>query len=274
MCELFGMSSRIPASVDFSLDEFARHGGLSAPNSDGWGTAFYEGKAVRLIREPEPAANSRYVRFIERHGFGGKIVLSHIRHATQGGVTLANTQPFGRELGGRGHIFAHNGDLKGLLEDERFELTYARPVGDTDSEHAFCALLTRLAKLWLASELPPPPEARFELLVAFACDLREKGPANFIYSDGELLFAHGHVRRPSPELPLQPPGLWMLHRHCPDEPHVIDIPGMRVSSEGGQEVRLFASVPLSGESWQPLADGECIGVIDGALRFRHVPQPA
>jgi hypothetical protein len=30
---------------------------------------------------------------------------------------------------------------------------------------------------------------------------------------------------------------------------------MRVSSEGGQEVRLFAGVPLSGEGWQPLADG-------------------
>jgi glutamine amidotransferase len=270
MCELFGMSSRIPASVDFSLDEFARHGGLSASNSDGWGMAFYEGRAARLIREPEPAANSRYVRFIESHGFGGKIVLSHIRHATQGAVTLANTQPFGRELGGRAHIFAHNGDLKGLVEDERFELTCARPIGDTDSEHAFCALFTRLAKLWLASDVPPPAEARFELLVAFACDLREKGPANFIYSDGELMLAHGHRRHRSPDLPPEPPGLWMLHRHCPDEPHVIHIPGMRVSSEGGQEVRLFASVPLSDENWQPLADGECIGAVDGALRFRHV----
>jgi len=58
MCELFGMSSRIPASGDFSLDEFARYGGLSAPNSDGWGMAFYEGTAVRLIREPEPVASA------------------------------------------------------------------------------------------------------------------------------------------------------------------------------------------------------------------------
>ncbi len=271
MCELFGMSSRIPASVDFSLDEFARHGGLSAPNSDGWGMAFYEGKAARLVREPQPAANSRYVRFIETHGFGGKIVLSHIRHATQGAVTLANTQPFGRELGGRAHIFAHNGDLKGMMEDGRFALVHARPMGETDSEYAFCALLGRLAELWLSSDAPPPLEKRFELLVAFARDLREKGPANFIYSDGELLFVHGHLRRKSRGLPLEPPGLWMLHRRCPEEPHVIQLPGMRVSSEGDQEVRLFASVPLSGEEWQPLAAGECVGAVNGALRFRHVP---
>ncbi len=268
MCELFGMSSRIPATIEYSLEEFSRHGGLGEINRDGWGIAFYEGKAVRLIREPEPAAESRYVRFIERHGFGGKIVISHLRNATQGAKVLANTQPFGRELGGRCHIFAHNGDLAGLQADRRFELTHAHPVGDTDSEYAFCALITRLAGLRMASGGPPSLEARFELLVAFARDLRDHGPANFLYSDGELLFAHGHRRRHAPGADPEPPGLWMLHRCCPREPNVVRIPGMQVSSEGGQQVRLFASVPLTDEDWTPLGDGECVGVVDGELRFR------
>ena len=41
-------------------------------------------------------------------------MISHIRKATQGGMNLENTQPFSREFGGCGHVFAHNGDLKGL----------------------------------------------------------------------------------------------------------------------------------------------------------------
>jgi len=37
MCELFAMSSRHPANVRFSLEEFSRHGGLAGPHKDGWG---------------------------------------------------------------------------------------------------------------------------------------------------------------------------------------------------------------------------------------------
>ena len=43
MCELFAMSSRVPASVGFSLEKLARHGGAEGPHRDGWGVAFYEG---------------------------------------------------------------------------------------------------------------------------------------------------------------------------------------------------------------------------------------
>ena len=42
MCELFAMSSRVPATVTFSLEEFARHGGLTAPHKDGWGIVYYD----------------------------------------------------------------------------------------------------------------------------------------------------------------------------------------------------------------------------------------
>ncbi len=44
-----------------------------------------------------------------------RLLISHIRHATRGALSLANTQPFGREFGGRTHLFAHNGRLEGAL---------------------------------------------------------------------------------------------------------------------------------------------------------------
>jgi len=47
-----------------------------------------------------------------------RLRFSHIRHATRGGVSLANTQPFVRELGGRTHVFAHNGDLPAIYRGD------------------------------------------------------------------------------------------------------------------------------------------------------------
>lgn len=41
MCELFAISSNLPTTVTFSLEEFSRHGGLTASHKDGWGIAFY-----------------------------------------------------------------------------------------------------------------------------------------------------------------------------------------------------------------------------------------
>ena len=111
MCELFALSSKMPANVNFSLDIFSRHGGFGGRMLDGWGLAFYDGADVRLYREPEPAGQSDWVSFIEQRRQRTGLVLSHIRRATQGAVSLRNTQPFMRELGGRAHVFAHNGDL-------------------------------------------------------------------------------------------------------------------------------------------------------------------
>ncbi|HEU4644615.1 MAG TPA: class II glutamine amidotransferase, partial [Burkholderiales bacterium] len=111
MCELFALSARQAANVRFSLEEFSRHGGLAGPHNDGWGIAWYEGADVRLVKEPSAASDSACLDFIQDHPFRSTLVMSHIRKATQGELTLANSQPFTRELGGRMHVFAHNGDL-------------------------------------------------------------------------------------------------------------------------------------------------------------------
>lgn len=102
-----------------------------------------------------------------------------------------NTKPFARELGGRLHVFAHNGNLPGINDSALLTTGPYRPVGQTDSELAFCALLARLNGLW-TGDAPPSLDARASLLAAFAADLRPLGPANFLYADGDALFAHGN----------------------------------------------------------------------------------
>lgn len=264
MCELLALSSSRPAHLTFSLQTLAARGGVAGSAHDGWGVAFYQGQDVALFREPTAAADSALVRYLQSQGPATDLAISHIRHATQGTVELANTQPFVRELGGRTHVFAHNGDLPGIYRSEALLLGTHRPVGQTDSEHAFCALLGRLSALWKTSS-PPTVEARLSLLAAFATDLRALGPANFLYADSDALFAHGHRRMQRTSRRAEPPGLWIRQRHCaPAEPAPDRSGGVSIA-QGEQAVVWIASVPLTEDDWRPLAEGEVLAVRDGEV---------
>jgi predicted glutamine amidotransferase len=265
VCELFAMSARVPATVSLSFAEFSRRGGGTAPHADGWGVAFAEGRDARILREPAPAATSACVRFLQSEPVRSTLVLSHVRRATRGAIALENTQPFARELGGRLHLFAHNGDLPRV--QDALPLGRARPIGETDSEYAFCGLLARLDPLW-ANGTPPSRDARLGLLAEIAGTLRDLGPANFLYTDGETLFAHAD-RRVQPDRTIAPPGLHLLSRHCAREPSagagITVIPGA-----GEQEVALLASVPLTHEAWEPLPRGALLAVEAGAVVARRL----
>jgi glutamine amidotransferase len=256
MCELFAMSARYPATVSMSMEEFSRHGGLSGPHKDGWGVAWFDHGDVQLIREPSPAADSRCVSFLKSHPFTTSIALSHIRKATVGELALRNCQPFIRELGGRWHVFAHNGHLPGIAVASGQQSGRFQPVGETDSELAFCALLERLVPLW-SDRGVPDLQRRRRIVEAFADELRVLGPANFLYSDGDALFAHAD-RRHQADGEIRPPGLWWLSRHCPSGGE-FSVAGLTVEGRSDeQEVTLVASVPLSDEEWKPLPRGSLL----------------
>ncbi|MDE2364291.1 MAG: class II glutamine amidotransferase [Hyphomicrobiales bacterium] len=260
MCELFAMSSRIPTTISLSMRTLASRGAVGSHLADGWGVAFYEGNDVRVLREPEPAADSDWLAFANARGVRSHIAIAHIRHATQGEISLANTQPFARELGGRLHCFAHNGMLPGVegrLADTGHRF---RPIGSTDSEAAFCILLERLAPLW--ADGAPDAAERTSAVSDFAADMRKIGPANFVYSDGDLLIAHGH-RRTQANGVIEPPGLTMLTRRCAIDRDALPHTGVAIE-QTGQDLTLFASVPLTDEPWLPLREGEIVVVREGA----------
>ena len=265
MCELFALSSRLPTTVRFSLESFARHGGLEGPHKDGWGIAYYVDEDVRLVKEPAPAADSACVRFIQDHPFTSSIVVSHIRKATRGAAAMKNCQPFARELGGRMHVFAHNGDFALERLHAHLPLGHYRPVGDTDSEFAFCALLERMRRLWNGGGVPSLDD-RVEVIAGFAAAGRPLGPANFIYSDGDAIFLHGHRRFHGDGRAAHPPGLHVLCRHCTARAEAPDIEGLALASDADQEVVLAASVPFTSEpGWQPLAEGAIVVAKGGRI---------
>ena len=278
MCELFAMSSRFPATVTFSLAAFAQHGGGTGHHKDGWGIAYYAGQDAQVMREPKPAAKSACVRFIQEHQQQSDLVISHVRKATQGEVSLANTHPFTRELGGRTHVFAHNGKLDGIEALEGFALGRFRPVGTTDSEHAFCVLMARMEAAWERAGGLPSRQERQAVVQRFAAEIARLGPANFLYADSDVLFAHGN-KRTQADGAMRPPGLRWLRRRCSGPRSALEEGGLHIrspegaSSEQEQQVLLLASVPLTDEPWTAVGEGELLVIQRGELLAR-VPAAA
>jgi glutamine amidotransferase len=261
MCELFAICAEKPVDLTFSLERLARRGGLEADNSDGWGLTAYAGCDVYQAREPQPASNSRLMHCMETALSPTRLLISHLRQATRGERALCNTQPFVRTLGGRKHVFAHNGDLQAIESLPAFDPGPWGPVGDTDSELAFGALLARLEQLWRRNS-DPDLEQRLEVVDEFAHDLRPLGPANFLYCDGEYLFTHGH-KRILPDLTTEVTGLHML---ISDDAGcgAFEGEGVTATCPGGHAL-LFASVPLTDGAWIPLQHGELVVSREGRI---------
>ena len=151
MCQLLGMNCAEPTDVTFSFTGFAARGGVTDHHADGFGVAFFEDKACRLFIDNQSAGTSPVAELVKRYPIKSKNVISHIRKATQGTVRLENCHPFMRELWGRHWIFAHNGDLKNFSP---FLSGVYQPVGDTDSELAFCFIMQALRKRFPGSQPP------------------------------------------------------------------------------------------------------------------------
>lgn len=251
MCELFAMSSKVDTTVSFSLRELSQHGGVSGTHIDGWGVATYQGINAFVYKEAEAAAFSQKMKFIQAHPYQTRCVISHIRKATIGEKTITNTQPFIRTINGRSHVFAHNGHLP-ILE-KKTEFNHCVLAGETDSEKAFCYLLSSLLPLWQKGE--PELAQRVKIISKVFTELAELGIANFLYSDGDYLFAFAN-RRIQRNGKIEAPGMHYLLRKCVYDKDSLNCAGVDIGCEP-QQALLFASVPLtSNEHWQPLPVGQ------------------
>lgn len=170
MCELLGMSANVPTDICFSFTGLVQRGGRTGPHKDGWGITFYEGNGCRTFKDPQPSFNSPIARLVQDYPIKSCAVVSHIRQANRGEVALENTHPFTRELWGRNWTYAHNGQLKGYRQ---LNTGTFRPVGQTDSEYAFCWLLHQLALKY--PRTPSQWPAVFRYIGLLANQLRKRG---------------------------------------------------------------------------------------------------
>ena len=178
------MECNTPTDITFSFSGLAVRGGQTGPHGDGFGLAFYEGNAARVFLDPRASAVSPLAKFLREDSIKTELAIAHIRKKTRGGVSLANTHPFMRELWGRAWVFAHNGTVRGI---KKKRLGQFHPVGDTDSEHAFCWLLEGLRSRFRT--YPQSARALRETIAKLGAEIATFGTFNFLLGDGRALYA-------------------------------------------------------------------------------------
>ncbi|MCG9746622.1 class II glutamine amidotransferase [Shewanella sp. Isolate8] len=200
MCELLAMSANVPTDIVFSFTGLAERGGVTGPHVDGWGITFYEGKGSRTFKDATPSSQSHVAQLIKSYPIKSEVVVSHIRQANRGCVSLENTHPFTRELWGRYWTYAHNGQLSDY--QQKFAVRRYQPVGDTDSELAFCWILEKVVERF-GDEAPSDLLPVYRFIATLADEIRALGVFNMILSDGEHLMSYCsnnlcHITRRAP----------------------------------------------------------------------------
>lgn len=185
MCELLGMSANVPTDICFSFKGLAKRGGENGPHKDGWGIAFYEGKGCRTFKDPQPCSFSPLAKILEDYPIKSELVIAHIRQANRGKIALENTHPFTRELWGKNWTFAHNGQLS---DYKQLDVGHYLPIGQTDSEYAFCYLLNQLQRKYPTK--PHNWSRVFRFITKCADQLKQLGVFNLLLSDGKYLFVY------------------------------------------------------------------------------------
>lgn len=247
MCELLGMSANVPTDICFSFSGLLERGGRTGPHRDGWGISFYEGKGCRSFKDPLPSVESEIAKLIKSYPIKSKSVISHIRQANRGGVNLSNTHPFTRTLWGRNWTFAHNGQLTDYKNKLRVDYQY--PVGNTDSELAFCWLLEQLQNRYKSK--PSNMQQAFTFAAKKARELQHLGVFNMLLTDGVYVLA------------LCGNNLSWLTRRAPfGKATLIDtdmVINFAEETTPNDIVSVIATRPLTNdENWQKLQPGEFV----------------
>jgi len=182
MCRLFGLYANKNVDVRFSFYKTPRRSFAlqSYKHYHGWGIAWFDGVQWQIYKEPKPLYESDKARALVEKVVRGKIIISHIRHATVRSYTRGDTHPWLY----RGYVFAHNGSIdrctlfKLLKEEYRENLE-----GETDSEVLFRLIVQE------TSDLGNPVEGIKNAIEKITKNNIHFTSLNFILSDGEKLYA-------------------------------------------------------------------------------------
>lgn len=253
MCQLLGMNCATPTDITFSFRGFSQRAGVTSDHSDGFGIAFFEDKACRLFVDNQSAVESPIAELIRNYPIKSRNVIAHIRKATQGKITLENSHPFIRELWGRQWIFAHNGDLHDFDPKLTGKFT---PVGNTDSERAFCYLLDQLVAEFGFVE--PSLDEIFAVLERISPQIAEHGTFNFCLSNGQALFSYATTKLH-----------WIIREYPFKQARLIDLDvdiDFSQFTTAEDRVAVITTEPLThNEIWTAYKAGEMILFKDGQM---------
>lgn len=284
MCQILGMNCAHKTSHSFDFSGFRQRGGKTDKHSDGFGIAFHEGNdKVTKIVDTAPAAFSSTAKAIVDSPIKAKNMISHIRYATQGKKNKDNAHPFQRELWGIQIIYCHNGDMPEfsqinkenhpLLGVTRIKDIVYTPVGETDSEAAFCAILNALNAEF---DSPPSLQTLYKKIQQLCDEIVLGEEETTIFN---MLFAYGEDTLFSYSWPGARPGskVWNgLFYTIRDPSATLELVDMdkkvdyRTLSSKDNRIVVVTTKPLTkNEAWIEVRRGQCLMFHKG-VQYREI----
>jgi glutamine amidotransferase len=159
-----------------------------------------------------------------------------------------------RELWGRYWVFAHNGNLADYAP--RLHGNF-KPVGQTDSELAFCWLMQELAK----SHASVPSVQELSITLSeLVPQIASHGTFNFFLSNGQALWAHASTQ------------LHFVLRKNPFKQATLSDEDLSVNfadqTQPTDRVAIVVTAPLTtDEAWTALTPGRVYTFEDGELNL-------
>jgi transglutaminase-like putative cysteine protease/predicted glutamine amidotransferase len=235
---------------------------------DGWGLGYYPAgePSAAVLKEPAPPQGSiRSQLALAWEQVASSLFVLHIRHATWGALSDANTQPFARAWGRRDWLMAHAGSLDRKLPDVAgpFE-----PIGSTDTEQLFCQLLNRCVERGWRSL----GEVDIDVMVGWIAELNESGGMTMCLTDGKDLLVHSDGRGDP---------LWLGELRPPygkiafgDDDLVVDLTRRGAKARKGVVVSTEKQHAREGDAehalaWRQLEPGRLLVVRQGAVVSEH-----
>ena len=259
--EILGMSFDSPASPSIYLY------GLTddSKTPGGWGFGWYpsDDPAGVVIKNPRSAQESvmrRVLRDWDR--FRSSVFLCQLRGAAKR-ISQQDTQPFLDRYAGRHWMYCHIGKLSRQITDELplGEKPFFEPVGKTESEHAFCWILTQLQEIGARTLNKAGWQAVHELFKT----LNRYGPCDFLVTDGHVLIAYrDNEGRNEP--------LAYCRRTPPHKVSVIRNETMEIDFgdplDQTRTMVLISTKPMSDGKWMDLPPGSMIAAKLGKIVYQ------
>ena len=266
MCQLLAMNSKKPADIRFSLTGFRRRGGLTDDHIDGFGVAYFEPTGLRHYCDDQSAMDSPIAELVSNLRIKATNTIVHIRQSDDS--LLSNAHPFVREIWGEPWVFSHNGKMTIQDTDDSDPIkqgiaSHYCPVGDTDSEFAFCYLLNQLKDNF---EHKPDADTLYAFLTEQCRFLANYGLFNCLLSNGDWLLCYANTL------------LFYVTRQAPfgsatliDAEVTMDFSQV---NDADDVMTVVATTPLTqDEHWQQLAVNECVIFKDGKIDYQAMPEP-
>ena len=270
MCQLLAMNSKNPADIGFSFAGFRARGGLTDDHIDGFGIAYFEPTGLRLYYDNRAAMDSPLAELVSQTRVKAANTIVHIRKSDD--QLLCNAHPFTREIWGEAWVFSHNGKMtiKDASDSDPINQSTGKqgksghyiPVGDTDSEFAFCYLLNQLKDRF---EHKPDSQTLYVFLTEQCRFLANYGLFNCLLSNGEWMLAYADTL------------LFHITRQAPfGSASLIDVDvtmDFETVNDADDVMTILATTPLTDdEEWQQLAVNECIIFADGHKVYQDLPK--